>query len=77
MDHTPPKRDLFPPIALFFKRAKLAAQWRIHCLKCGLPFTQTNMELTMGADNPGSDGDEAYTQTMCKRCKQQYRLHSL
>lgn len=71
-----PKNRDQQPITLFFARSGRRVKHELHCLACGLPFYGTTYELRSTIDNGDVVNDEGidYSEVMCKRCKQVYRI---
>ena len=68
-----PKNRDQQPITLIFSRHGRRISQELHCLACGLTFYETTMVLNSAVDNGGLT-DMDYSDIMCKRCKQVYRI---
>jgi len=69
-----PKNNDQLAFSIFVSRSGRRVRHDLHCIACGLTFNTITYEPVSMVDNPGP-ADKDYIETMCKRCKQLYRIY--
>lgn len=72
-----PKNSDQLAFSIFVSRTGRRLKHDLHCIACGLTFNTITYEINGGSmvDNPGPADQKEYIETMCKRCKQLYRIY--
>lgn len=69
-----PKNNDQLAVCIFVSKKGRRMRHDLHCLACGLTFNTVTYDVTSVVDNPGPPNSD-YIETMCKRCKQLYRIY--
>lgn len=69
-----PKNNDQLAFAIFVSKKGRRMRHDLHCIACGLTFNTVTYDIVSMVDNPGPPNHD-YIETMCKRCKQLYRIY--
>lgn len=69
-----PKNNDQLAFSIFVSKKGRRMRHDLHCIACGLTFNTVTYSIVSMVDNPGPPNSD-YIETMCKRCKQLYRIY--